>query len=114
SHLEERRVVERTGLATYRLDDLRPAMPRVHAPQPGGAVEDLTPVLGRIVHVLRRHEYTRRGLELAVRGKRQPVSVEIVVALVHGRTGEGDGTGRSIVPRIPVLHAGERRSLAPW
>src|SRR3954466_13766884 len=71
-HLESRREVHFRRLALDRLDDLRPAMPRVHTPQAGARVEDLT-ALGRpVVHALGTDEEPRRLLELAVRGERHP------------------------------------------
>ncbi len=110
-HLEERRVIERPGLPPYRLDDPGPAMARVHAPQPGGAVEDLAAVFGGVMHVLRRHEYARRGLELAVRGKRHPESFEIVVARVHGRTGRKELTEGTLCHGTPPsMPRGARQS----
>ena len=44
----------------------------VHAPQPGGSVEDLTAVGSGVVHVLRGDEHPRRALERAVRGEGHP------------------------------------------
>ena len=41
AHLEGRRVVELARLVGDRLDDLRPAVAGIDAPQAGGAVEDL-------------------------------------------------------------------------
>ena len=78
AHLEGRREVELGGLLLDRLDDLRPAVAGVDAPQAGGAVEDLAAVGGRVVHVLGGHEHARRLLELAVRRERHPERAEIV------------------------------------
>ena len=47
AHLEGRRVVELAHLLGDRLDDLRPAVAGIDAPEAGGAVEDLAPVGGR-------------------------------------------------------------------
>jgi hypothetical protein len=70
---ERCREIELPRLAPDRLDDARPAMPRVHAPERRQAVEHLAAVRGRVVHVFRRHDELRRRLEARVVGERHPV-----------------------------------------
>ena len=72
-----RSVVEHPRLPADRRHDLRPAMPRIHAPQGGETVEHLLAVGGRVVHVLRADDEPRRPLERAVRGERHPVGIEV-------------------------------------
>jgi len=72
SHLERRRVVHDAGLFADGRGDRFAAMAGVHAPEAGGAVEDLSAVSGGIVHVFRGDEHARRALERAVRGKGHP------------------------------------------
>ena len=91
THLEGRREVHRGDLALDRLDDLRAAVPRVHAPQPGSPVENLAAFGRPVVHAFGAREQARRLLELAVRRERHPegrlleVGTE-VGALVHAET----------------------------
>jgi hypothetical protein len=85
------REVERRGLARDRGGDSRPAMASVHAPQRREAVEDLPPVGGREVHVLRRDHEPRRLLERTARRERHPVGVEVErAAEVAGIGHDGD------------------------
>src|SRR6185312_16359821 len=77
-HLEGGRIVEGGHLLLDRLDDLRPAVPRVDAPKSRRAVEDLAPVARRVVHVLGADEHARRLLELPVGRERHPERAEIV------------------------------------
>src|SRR5262249_1323447 len=69
AHLEGGRIVHLPDLVAHGLDDLLAAVTGVDAPQPGGAVEDLAAVMGRVVHVLRTDEQARLALELPVVGE---------------------------------------------
>jgi len=91
AHLEGGREVHRRDLALDRLDDLRAAMPRVHAPEPGSAVEHLAAFGRPVVHAFGAREQARRLLELAVRRERHPEGRLLEVrtefgALVHAET----------------------------
>jgi TetR/AcrR family transcriptional regulator len=77
-HLEGGGIVELGDLLLHRLDDFRPAMAGIDAPQPRGAVENRTAVVGVVVHVLGTGEEARRLLELAVRRERHPVGCQVV------------------------------------
>ena len=70
AHLERRREVHLGRLLGDRLDDLRPAVAGVDAPQAGDAVEDLAAVRRPVVHASRLA--SRRGAllnwRLAVNG----------------------------------------------
>ena len=90
---ERGREVELARLAPDRLDDARPAVPRVDAPQRRQAVEHLLSFDRREVHVLRRGDEARLGLESPVVGERHPVVLEVdgahglqVDACVHDAT----------------------------
>src|SRR5258708_26111844 len=72
AHLKSGREIHRSHLAAHRLDDLRPAMARVHAPQPGAAVEDLAAVVRPVMHAFGAHHQPRRLPELAICRKRHP------------------------------------------
>ena len=78
THLEGAGEVELADLLADRLDDLRPAMAGVDAPQSRGAVEHASPVVGRVVHALGADEQARRLLVLPVRRERHPEGFEIV------------------------------------
>src|SRR5690606_12012993 len=73
-----RRIVELGRLVPDRFGDLGPAMARIDAPEARRAVEDLSAVGRRVVHVLRGGQHTRRLLELAVCRERHPECTEIV------------------------------------
>ena len=72
SHLERRRVVHDAGLLANRRGDRFAAVAGVHAPEAGGAVENLAAVGRGVVHVFRGDEHARRALERAVRGEGHP------------------------------------------
>ena len=76
--LEGRRVVELADLIGDRLDDLRPAVAGIDAPQAGGAVQHLAAVGGAVIHALRGDQHARRLLELPVGRERHPEGFEIV------------------------------------
>ena len=83
-HVESGRVIHRSGLLLDGLDDFGTAVPGVHAPQAGGAVEHLAAIVGDIVHVLGADQQARRRLERAIRGEGHPKGVEGEVARVVG------------------------------
>jgi hypothetical protein len=85
SHLERRRIVHYAGLFADRGGDRLPAVSRVHAPQTGGAVENLAAIGGSVVHVLRGDEHARRLFEGAIRRERHPQLLE------RGRCGGNTG-----------------------
>ena len=72
AHLEGRREVHLPGLPADGLDDARPGMAGVHAPQPGDRVEHLAPLGRPVVHALGAGEKPRRALELPVGSKGHP------------------------------------------
>jgi hypothetical protein len=76
-HVERRGEVEFGRLALDRLDDLRPVVSRVDAPQSGAGIEDLPPVRGPELHARGTGQQPRRLLELAVGSKRHPEGVEV-------------------------------------
>ena len=78
AHLEGAGEIELADLLADRLDDLRPAMAGIDAPQPGGAVEHAASVVGGVVHALGADEQARRLLVLPVRRERHPECFEIV------------------------------------
>ena len=78
AHLERRRVVHARDLVADRLGDLLAAMAGVHAPEAGGAVQHLAPIMGGVMHVLRADEQARLAFELPVGGERHPEGFEIV------------------------------------
>ena len=90
AHLERGRVIQRLKLPLHGLRDLFAAMPRVHAPKPGHAIENFAAIRARVVHPLGGNQNARMGLELAVRRERHPVGgkVELVrkggLGLAHG------------------------------
>jgi hypothetical protein len=103
AEVEGRGVVELAGLPANGLDDARAAVPGVDAPEPRRAVQDLSAVVGVVVHALRTRDDARVGLEPAVRRERHPEGVEIgrgVAGVGHGALLSG---GRSV---ITVLGAG--------
>src|SRR5271165_5790310 len=75
---EGRREVELGRLALDRLDDRLAVMAGVAAPEARRRVEDLAPLRGVIVHVLRAGDQPRALLEGAVWRERQPEGFEIV------------------------------------
>ena len=90
AHLEGGGVIEGFELPLYGSSDLFAAMSCVHAPKPGHAVEDLTPIGARVMHAFGGNKNARMGFELAVRRERHPISgkVELVwkggLSLAHG------------------------------
>ncbi|CAI8181965.1 MAG: Uncharacterised protein [SAR116 cluster bacterium] len=78
AHLERRRIIQLRHLVLHGLNDLRPCMARIHAPEAGRAVKDLATVGGRVVHVLGADHHARVRLELPVRSERHPECTEIV------------------------------------
>ena len=76
-HLKGGRIVECLELARDRLGDLAPAVPGVHAPQPGYGIEDLPAILRPVVHAARPREQSRARLELAVRREGKPECLEL-------------------------------------
>ena len=78
THLEAAGEVELADLLADRLDDLRPAVTGIDAPQPRRSVEHAAPVRGRVVHAFGAHEQARRALILAVRRERHPKGFKIV------------------------------------
>jgi hypothetical protein len=91
AHLEGGREVHLLDLPLDCLDDLRPAVAGVHAPQARGAVEHLASLGCPVVHALRALEQPRRLLELPVRGERHPEGRPLEVgsefsAFVHAPT----------------------------
>ena len=60
-----------------RLGDLLAAVPRVHAPQSGHAVQNLASVVRPVVHALCAFEQARIGFELPIGGERHPERFEI-------------------------------------
>jgi len=88
AHLEGRREIHLGRLALDGLDDLRPAVPGIDAPQAGTGVEDLAPFGRPVMHALGAHQQPRRLLELPVRRERHPEGALLEVleefrALVH-------------------------------
>ena len=81
AHLEWRREVHFAGLFADRVDDLRPRVARIHTPQAGNAVEDLTVLRSPEMHAFGARQQTRRLLELPVGSEGHPVGVEV---FVHG------------------------------
>ena len=76
--LEGRRVVELARLGLDRFHDRIAIMARIGAPETGGAVDQLAPVRGEIVHVLGAGDEARPRLEGAVGRERHPEGFEIV------------------------------------
>ena len=72
AHLERGREVHLRDLALHRLDDLRPAVAGVYAPQARGAVEHLAALWRPVIHALGTGKEARRLLELPVRRERHP------------------------------------------
>jgi hypothetical protein len=72
AHLESRREVHLRDLALYRLDNFRPAMTGIDAPQARGAVEHLAPFGRPVVHAFGAGKEARRLLELPVGRERHP------------------------------------------
>src|SRR5262249_55049827 len=70
SHLEIAGEVELANLLAHSLDDLRPAMTGIHAPQSRGSVEDTSTVARGEIHALGADEQPRRFLVLPVRRER--------------------------------------------
>ena len=107
-HLEGRRIIKLRHLVLHGLNDLRPRMTRIHAPQACRAVKDLAAVGGRVVHVPGADHHARVRLELPVRGERHPESTEIVwlrdCAVRHGGTLHHCGSARGVA----ALRAGNR------
>ena len=91
AHLKSRVVVQLRRLLLDRRHDVRMAVPRVAAPQPRHAVEQLPPVVRRVIHALGTDHEAGVALELPVRRKRHPVRLEIrqlrhvILARIHGR-----------------------------
>ena len=78
AHLEGAGEIELADLLADRLDDLRPAMSGIDAPQTRGAVEHLASIVGGEVHALGADEQARRPLILPVRRERHPECFEVV------------------------------------
>ena len=82
------------GLVSPLGDDaasvLAAARAGIDAPQARGTIKNLAAVAAGVIHALGAGEQARRGLELAVGGKRHPVAVEHgcigLVVSVHGRS----------------------------
>ena len=89
-HLEARRKVERRSRFGDRVDDRLPAMPGIHAPQSRGAVENLAPVIGPVVHVLGAHQQARPRLERLVGGEWHPQRFK---RRIMGNRGSSHGRG---------------------
>ncbi len=64
AHLESRRIIKFGRLTRDRLDDLRPGMSGIDAPQACRAIENSAAIIRGVVHVLRRDEHARGLLEL--------------------------------------------------
>ena len=99
AHLEGRRVVEFGDLPLDGLDDLRPAMAGIHAPQARRPVENATAVVGVVVHVLSAREKPRRLLELPVRRERHPERGEIV----GDRTLQGHDIHHMVLQEVRIM-----------
>ena len=84
AHLEGRRIIHLRHLVLHRLNDLVAPVPGVAAPKARRAVQHLTPVIGRVVHVLGADEQARIALELPVGCERHPEGFHIVQALGIG------------------------------
>ena len=78
THLEAAGEIELADLLAHGLDDLRPAMTGIDAPQPGRAVEHAVPIRRGVIHAFGAHEQARRLLILAVRREGHPKGFEIV------------------------------------
>ena len=76
--LEGRREIQFGGLALDRGDDGGPIVAGVAAPERRGRVENLTPLGGVIVHVLRFGNQPRPLLERPVRRERQPERGQVI------------------------------------
>src|SRR4051812_30727190 len=76
-HLKTGRVIDGFGLLLDRIDDRAATVAGVDGPQAGDAVENLAPIVGLVMHVLGRHQQTRRSLELPVCGEGNPQWIEI-------------------------------------
>ncbi len=72
AELEGRAVIHRRHLFLHSLDDFRPAMPGIDAPQSGRAVEHLPAIVGGVVHVLRGDQHARRLFEGTVGSEGHP------------------------------------------
>src|SRR5262245_18881596 len=76
--LQRRRVVELFRLTRDGGRDLLAAMTGERTPESGDAVEHLAPLRVVVVHALAARDEARLGLELAVRGERQPDGLKTV------------------------------------
>jgi hypothetical protein len=98
AHLERRRVVHLRDLPAHRLGDLASAVARIHAPEPGDAVEDLAAFGRPVVHCGGLRQQARPRLELPVRRERHPEGFEVGAIDLrlggHGRHPGGWGSAR--------------------
>ena len=75
--LEGHRVVQLGGLALHGGDHVRMAVPRVHAPQTRGPIEQLAAILGAVVHAAGAGDQARRLAKPAIGSEGHPVGVQI-------------------------------------
>ncbi|CCF20123.1 protein of unknown function [Pseudorhizobium banfieldiae] len=78
AELEGGSIIQFACLFANRLGDLRPAVAGIDAPEAGRRIENLAPVMRRIVHILCTDEEARLLLELAVCRERHPERAKIV------------------------------------
>src|SRR5690606_1397353 len=102
AHLERGREIELRRLLADRLDDPRPAVAGVDAPEAGLAIEDLAALRGPVVHPLGRAAQAMRLLALPFGRRGQPEGGTLEPG--PGRTGE-IGVGA-------LVHAPSLRSAA--
>ncbi len=114
AHLEGRREIHPRRLGVDGLHDRRAAMAGIDAPQARCAVEHLTAVHRRVVHVLGGDEHARIALELPVRRERHPQSFEIVGVAILARRFSHVRAHPSRNPKGRPYHANRARLTSPW
>ena len=127
---ERRGKIEDARLLAYRLDDFRPAMAGIDAPQRRQAVEHFLAFDRGVVHAFGRSDHARRKLERAVVRVGHPVVLEVerlrrLLRGVHGLSsrycGRRENTGRAGSAQRRHVEAGRRRIVVrparghrPW
>ena len=87
AQLEGGREIHDRGLLLDRLHNLPPAMPSIAAPKARGAVQNLPPFRGVVMHALSTREHARAVLEILIVRIGHPERVQIIRArhidLIH-------------------------------
>src|SRR5262245_22850401 len=100
-HLKRRREIETRGLLLDRVDDFPARMSSVDTPQAGDAIQHLTPVVSREMHVLGGNQQSRLRFELAIGRERHPEGLDVEMVRAH----------RFILPRPRLFGYHECRHL---